>query len=49
MDARKVAARFVAHARYEEVRAGKLAPKEATWFARDNWKAFMSVVPKGPG
>jgi hypothetical protein len=49
MDARKVAAQFVAYVWYEEIRDGRLCPNEAARFAEENWSAFLPVAHKGLG
>ncbi|MFO0965427.1 MAG: hypothetical protein U0793_07555 [Gemmataceae bacterium] len=49
MDAKQVAARFAAHAWYEETRRGAQAPNEAARFAHKHWEAFLPVAQEGLG
>ena len=49
MDAKQIAARFAAHAWYEETRQGAQSPQEAARFARKHWEAFLPVAHEGLG
>ena len=49
MSARKVAARFAAHAWYQECHKGEHSPAETAKFVRENWSLFLPVAHEGWG